>query len=455
VQFLDSDETGERRGEVRIPIKGSPAEEAFRTREPVLLDRMLGSKFAPDSMRHLTALGMQSACCVPLIHRGEAIGTMAVASRQENAFSSHDAQMLAQVATQVAMAVSNAIAFRQIAELRDRLTQEKQYLEEEINVENQFEDIVGESAGLRQVLKQIETVAPTDATVLIQGETGTGKELLARAIHRLSARANRTFVKLNCAAIPAGLLESELFGHEKGAFTGAIARKMGRLELAHEGTLFLDEIGEMPLDLQPKLLRALQEREIERLGGNRPIQVNVRLIAATNRDLATMVEEKQFRSDLYYRLKVFPIFSPPLRERTGDIPVLVRHFVSSHSRRMGKTIETIPDDVMKALTHWPWPGNIRELENFLERAVILTRGSVLYVPLAELETAVGRKAEEDADASPTLEAAEREHILRVLRDAKGQIGGEDGAAARLGLKRTTLNSKLKKLGIERSDYMKS
>jgi transcriptional regulator with GAF, ATPase, and Fis domain len=335
------------------------------------------------------------------------------------------------------------------------MSQEKKYLEEEINLENRFEDIVGESAGLRQVLQQIETVAPTTATVLIQGETGTGKELLARAIHRLSPRSDRTFIKLNCAAIPAGLLESELFGHEKGAFTGAIARKMGRLELANEGTLFLDEVGEMPLDLQPKLLRALQEREIERLGGTRPIPVNVRLIAATNRDLAQMVAEKQFRSDLFYRLKVFPIFSPPLRERLSDIPVLVRHFVDTHSRRMGKVIETIPEETMKALIRWPWPGNIRELENFLERAVILTRGPVLYVPLAELETEVQDAFEIDASESPTLHQAEREHILRVLRDSNGQIGGSDGAAARLGLKRTTLNSKIKKLGIERSDYMKS
>ena len=451
VQFLDVEQGETRRGDVRVPVVGSPSGEAFRTREPVILEDIRASRFAADSVRHLTALGMQSGCWVPLIYRGQAIGALTVTSRQEAAFTQREAEMMAQVADQVAMAVNNAVAFRQIAELRDRLSQEKKYLEEEINLENRFEDIVGESTGLRQVLKEIETVAPTDATVLIQGETGTGKELLARAIHRLSPRRDRTFVKLNCAAIPAGLLESELFGHEKGAFTGAIARKMGRLELAHEGTLFLDEIGEMPLDLQPKLLRALQEREIERLGSSRPIPINVRLIAATNRDLGKMVAEKQFRSDLFYRLKVFPVFSPPLRDRAGDIPVLVRHFVTTHSRRMGKVIETIPDETMQVLTRWRWPGNIRELENFLERAVILTRGPVLFVPLAELETA----EEEDAaeTESPTLHAAEREHILRVLRETKGQIGGDDGAAARLGLKRTTLNSKMKKLGIERSDYI--
>jgi transcriptional regulator with GAF, ATPase, and Fis domain len=349
------------------------------------------------------------------------------------------------------MAVDNAMAFRRIAELRDQLRQEKQYLESEINLENRYEDIVGESKGLRQVLREIETVAPTDATVLIQGESGTGKELLARAIHRLSPRSEHTFVKLNCAAIPAGLLESELFGHEKGAFTGAIARKIGRVELANGGTLFLDEVGELPLDLQPKILRALQEREIERLGGNRSIPVNMRLIAATNRDLAKMVADKEFRSDLYYRLKVFPVFAPPLRERVSDIPILVRHFVSTHGRRMGKTIESIPDETMEALVRWRWPGNIRELENFLERAVILTRGPVLYVPLAELQMA--EDPQEAEQQNPTLHEAEREHILRVLRETKGQIGGDDGAAARLGLKRTTLNSKLKKLGIERSDYM--
>jgi len=376
---------------------------------------------------------------------------LGVLSRLEGGIVPEDVNMLGRIAVQVAMAVDHSVAFQRIAELRDQLRQEKQYLEEEINLENRYEDIVGDSKGLRQVLKEIETVAPTTATVLIQGETGTGKELLARAIHRLSPRRERTFIKLNCAAIPAGLLESELFGHEKGAFTGAIARKMGRLELAHEGTLFLDEVGEMPLELQPKLLRALQEREIERVGGTRAIQVDVRLIAATNRDLAQMVAEKQFRSDLFYRLKVFPVFAPPLRERAGDIPVLARHFVATHSRRMGKTIESIPAETMKALTRWPWPGNIRELENFIERAVILTRGPELYVPLAELETAAA--AEIDLPESATLHEAEREHVLRVLRESKGQIGGDDGAAARLGLKRTTLNSKLKKLGIERSDYI--
>ncbi|MGA3049014.1 MAG: sigma 54-interacting transcriptional regulator [Terracidiphilus sp.] len=454
VQFLGRDEGGAQRGAVRLPIEGSPAGEAFRTGEPLVLESLKDSPFPVETVRHLTSLGMQSACWVPLFHRGEAIGVLATASRLEGAFSQREVEMLSQLAVQVAVAVSNAVALRQIAEMRDRLSQEKQYLEAEINLESRYEDIVGESKGLRKVLKEIETVAPTDATVLIQGETGTGKELLARAIHRLSPRNERTFIKLNCAAIPAGLIESELFGHEKGAFTGAIARKIGRLELAHEGTLFLDEIGEMPLDLQPKLLRALQEREIERLGGTRPIQVNVRLIAATNRDLAKMVAEKEFRSDLYYRLKVFPVFSPPLRERAADIPILVRHFVESHSRRMGKTIETIPDETMQALVEWPWPGNIRELENFLERAVILTRGPVLYVPLAELETEVEDDGDEDATVqSPTHQAAERELILKALRDAKGQIGGPDGAAARLALKRTTLNSKIKKLGIQRSDYI--
>jgi formate hydrogenlyase transcriptional activator len=331
----------------------------------------------------------------------------------------------------------------------ERSEEEKRYLEEELITSHQFEEIIGDAPGLKRVLKNVETVAPMDATVLILGETGTGKELIARAIHNLSMRRDRPFVKLNCSAIPAGLLESELFGHEKGAFTGAIAQKVGRLELAHQGTLFLDEIGDLPLELQPKILRALQEKEFERLGGTRTIPVNVRLVAATNRNLAKMVEQREFRSDLYYRLKVFPVEIPPLRERLEDIPLLVKYFVTQHARRMNRQIETIPPEIMRALTRWRWPGNVRELENFIERAVILSPGSVLRAPLAELELPV----EPESESTANLHDAEREHILRVLREAKGMISGAGGAAKRLGLKRTTLNSKIKKLGIKRSDYI--
>jgi len=330
-----------------------------------------------------------------------------------------------------------------------RSEQEKRYLEEEIITTHQFEAIVGENPGLKRVMKQVENVAATDATVLILGETGTGKELIARAIHQLSPRRDRAIVKLNCSAIPAGLLESELFGHEKGAFTGAIAQKIGRLELAHQGTFFLDEVGDLPLELQPKILRALQEKEFERVGGTRTIPVNVRLVAATNRDLAKMVNEGKFRNDLYYRLRVFPVTIPPLRERADDIPLLVQYFLNSHSKRMGRRIETIPTETMRTLVKWRWPGNVRELENFIERSVILTQGSVLRAPLAELEAAEGPAALTDSN----LEAAEREHILRVLRECKGMVGGASGAAERLGLKRTTLNSKIKKLKIKRRDYI--
>jgi PAS domain S-box-containing protein len=325
---------------------------------------------------------------------------------------------------------------------------ERRYLEEELQTEYLFKEIIGESRALKRVLKQVETVAREEATVLILGETGTGKELIARAIHDLSPRRERTFVKLNCSAIPAGLLESELFGHEKGAYTGAVSQKIGRLELAHEGTLFLDEIGDLPLELQPKILRALQEREFERLGSVRTIPVNVRLIAATNRNLAKMVADREFRSDLYYRLKVFPIEIPPLRERREDIPVLVNYFVHKHSRRMNRQIASVPAETMEVLRNWNWPGNVRELENFMERAVILTQGSVLRAPLAELEV-VDQPA---GNVDPNLEKAERGHILRVLRESKGMIGGPHGAAKRLGLKRTTLHSKLKKLRITRREY---
>jgi PAS domain S-box-containing protein len=338
---------------------------------------------------------------------------------------------------------------KEIEQALRRSEQENRYLEEELITTHQFEEIVGESPGLKRVLKQVEDVAGTDATVLILGETGTGKELIARAIHKLSSRRDKAFVRLNCSAIPSGLLESELFGHEKGAFTGAIAQKIGRLELAHQGTFFLDEVGDLPAELQPKILRALQEKEFERVGGTRTIPVNVRLVAATNRDLAKMVNAGQFRSDLYYRLRVFPVTIPPLRERREDIPLLVRYFLASHSKRMGRHIETIPSETMDTLIRWRWPGNVRELENFIERSVILTPGSVLRAPLAELEAI----DESSGPATTNLERAEREHILRVLRECKGMIGGSGGAAERLGLKRTTLNSKIKKLRIQRRDYI--
>jgi formate hydrogenlyase transcriptional activator len=351
---------------------------------------------------------------------------------------------------QVVLSVIRDLTEKRKAEEAFRRSElQRRYLEEELNTEARFEEIIGESVALKRVLKHVETVAATDVTVLILGETGTGKEVIARAIHELSPRNEHVMVKLNCAAIPAGLLESELFGHEKGAFTGALDRKIGRLELAHEGTLFLDEIGDLPLELQPKILRALQEKEFERLGSTKSIPINVRLVAATNRDLAQMVANGQFRADLYYRLRVFPILLPALRERREDIPLLVRYFVDRHARKLYKKIESIPDDVMRLLTRWDWPGNIRELENFIERAVILTKGTVLRPPLGEL--VVEEKSSAHAE-DVSLEATEREHILRVLREAKGKIGGSDGAAARLGLVRTTLNSKMKKLGIERKDY---
>ncbi len=335
------------------------------------------------------------------------------------------------------------LAYREIAELKDKLAQEKLYLEDEIRGDIHFEEIVGQSAALRHVLKLVETVASSDSTVLLLGETGTGKELIARAIHERSQRSERILVKLNCAAIPTGLLESELFGHERGAFTGAIAQKIGRLELADRGSLFLDEVGDIPFEVQPKLLRALQEREFERLGSNRTKQVDVRLIAATNRDLEKMMENREFRSDLYYRLNVFPIRIPPLRERPEDIPLLVRYFTQKYGRLMNKKIESIPTTAMRKLSSWHWPGNIRELENFVERSVILTRGTALQTPISELSYN-GRNAPE----AGTREANERDEIVRILKVTNGRVGGPDGAAARMDIKRTTLISRLKKLGID-------
>src|ERR1700694_1609588 len=333
--------------------------------------------------------------------------------------------------------------YREIAELKDKLAQEKLYLEDEIRGEMDFEGIVGQSSALRHVLNLVETVAPSDSTVLLLGETGTGKELIARAIHERSRRKDRTFVKLNCAAIPTGLLESELFGHERGAFTGAIAQKTGRLELADQGSLFLDEVGDIPIEIQPKLLRALQEREFERLGSNRTKKVDIRLVAATNRDLEKMMENREFRSDLYYRLNVFPIRIPPLRERPEDIPLLVRYFTQKYSRRMQKQIESIPAAAMRKLANWHWPGNIRELENFIERSVILTHGTALQAPIAELSN-----NGKSVPVTGTREARERDEMVRVLKITNGRVAGADGAAARMGLKRTTLIARMKKLGVD-------
>jgi formate hydrogenlyase transcriptional activator len=382
-------------------------------------------------------------CCIPLITRNGAIGSLNVGSMKPQAFTSSDVDFLTQVASQAAIAIENATAFQEIAQLKDQLAEEKLYLEDEIRTEQNFGEIIGDDPAFRRVLDQLATVAPTDASVMILGETGTGKELIARAIHELSGRRERTFVKLNCAAIPTGLLESELFGHERGAFTGAIAQKVGRFELANKGTLFLDEVGDIPLELQPKLLRALQEHEFERLGGVKTIKVDVRLVAATNRDLAQMIAAREFRSDLFYRLSVFPLSLPPLRERTVDIPTLVRYFTQKYARRMNKRVESIPTEAMEALAAYAWPGNVRELENLIERAVILTRGSTLEIPLAELRAAT------DTASPVTLEDAERDHIRRVLEQANGVVGGPNGAAARLGMKRTTLQSKMKKLRISR------
>lgn len=427
---------------------GCPSTEAIAGRKAVVLSRGDLEQSESTVSKRLVAEGVKTACCVPLLLRDRPLGALNVGSLQEGAFTQADGELLSEVGKQIALAVANSMAYQEIAALKDKLAKEKLYLEEEIQTEYNFEEIVGDSRALKQVLKQVQTVATTDSTVLILGETGSGKELIARALHNLSDRRERTFVKLNCAAIPTGLLESELFGHEKGAFTGAIATKIGRFELADGGTIFLDEVGEIPLELQVKLLRVLQEQEFERLGSTRTIRVNVRVVAATNRDLVQMVEEQKFRSDLYYRLKVFPITMPPLRDRAEDIPLLVRHFAQKFAARMKKRIETIPAEAMRALQAYPWPGNIRELENFIERAVILSSNSDLFVPLAELKRPLQSQHAGNGSIA-TLEEAERDHILRALRETNWVIGGATGAAAKLGMKRTTLQSKMQKLGITR------
>jgi len=442
--------------EVTVPLGESPAGRCMLAAKPTIFHGAELDQFPAELVRILREKGLTSVCCVPLISKGRAYGTLNLASRRLDAFTDGDAELLNRVATQIAIAVENALAFKEIDSLKNKLAVEKLYLEEEIRSEFNFEEIVGESPAIKRALAQVELAAPANTTVLILGETGTGKELIARAIHNLSPRRERTFVKINCAAIPSGLLESELFGHERGAFTGAISQKIGRFELADKGTIFLDEVGDIPLELQPKLLRVLQEQEFERLGATRTVRVDVRVVAATNADLSRLVAERKFRSDLFYRLNVFPIQIPPLRDRREDIPLLVRYFVQKFSLSLNKTVQYVPSDAMDALVSYSWPGNIRELENLLERAVILSPGKELRVPLSELRNTLAAHSEEEhplavSTGAPvaTLEEAERQHILRALRQTEWRIAGPRGAASLLGMKRTTLQARIRKLGIRR------
>src|SRR6184192_2015850 len=435
-----------------------PARRAFETMKPMVatVDE-IGWPGGGEGYRIAAAEGVKSACFIPLVNRGRALGDLMIVRLTEGTFTAEDVDFLSQAAGQIAIAIENALAYREISELKDKLAQEKLYLEEEIRSEMNFAEIVGKSSALRKVLKRVETVAPTGSTVLIYGETGAGKELIARAIHDLSPRKSKAFVKLNCAAIPTGLLESELFGHERGAFTGAIAQRIGRFEVANGGTIFLDEIGEIPLELQTKLLRVLQEREFERLGSSRTLRTDARLIAATNRELEAMVAEQKFRSDLFFRLNVFPIQVPPLRERHGDIPLLVRHFAQQFSKRMNKTIDTISSATMEALSRYHWPGNIRELQNVIERAVITSTGPVLKVDVADLKISKPSSPAEKGSAQgstngglrDTLEETERQQILKALKQSNWVVAGPKGAAAKLGMKRSTLQLRMSKLGISR------
>jgi formate hydrogenlyase transcriptional activator len=436
--------------DAKVPIEQTLSGRAIQTRNVALLTADELREVKAPLAKAMYQLGIRSVCSVPLIAGNRIWGALNPSSTKENAFGRSEVEYLQQVAYQIAAALQNAHAYREIAQLKDRLTQEKRYLESEIRSANQPDDIVGTSPALKRVLDYAAIVADTDSTVLITGETGTGKERVARMIHGMSRRKDRNFIKVNCAAIPTGLLESELFGHEKGAFTGAISQKLGRLELADKGTLLLDEVGEIPLELQPKLLRVLQDQEFERLGGTKTIRVDVRLIAATNRDLVRAVEEKEFRGDLFYRLHVFPLHLPALRDRREDIPMLIRHFVEKCAVRLHKRIDVIPDEVVQAMMRWRWPGNIRELENFVERSVILSEGNRLSPPLDELRDEISRRPSE---SDGTLRDKEREHIIEILRQTQGALSGPAGAAARLGLKRTTLQYKMQRLGINRLDYL--
>jgi len=457
--------------EERVLTIAGASRRVLESLKPAVVNKTDPSEVPPEIYDEVVAEGLKSTCLIPLINRGRALAILTIARTTESPFTPYDVDFLTQASGQIAIAIENALAYREISQLKDKLAQEKLYLEEEIRSEMNFENIIGNSPALKHVLELVETVAISDSTVLLLGETGTGKELIARAIHDRSRRKERTFVKLNCAAIPTGLLESELFGHEKGAFTGAIAQKVGRMELADQGTLFLDEVGDIPIEIQPKLLRALQEREFERLGSTHTRRVNIRLVAATNRDLEQMIADREFRSDLYYRLHVFPIRIPPLRERKEDIPQLVSYFVQKFAKQMQKKIEAISPAVMKGLTAWDWPGNIRELENFIERAVIVTRGKSLEAPVGELrktntvvfphaephhvEPIAGGRTDSLSDQTSVADEYERrrrDDIIRALTACKGRVGGADGAAASLGMNRTTFLSRMKKFGIYAKQY---
>ncbi len=427
---------------------GMPAAEVLATGKPVVAYASDIARYPAPIFAKSVALGFRSICSVPLIAPNRTIGTLALCRMTDDTWSPDDVAFLVQVANQIAIAVENSLAYGELAEMKERLATEKLYLEDEIRLDHNIGNMVGQGLAFQSILRSVQIVAPTDSTVLILGETGTGKELVARATHELSPRRKGSFVKVNCAAIPSSLLESELFGHEKGSFTGAVGQRIGRFELAHKGTLFLDEIGEMPLELQPKLLRAIQDQEFERVGGTRTIRTDVRFVAATNRDLKAMVDQNEFRADLYYRLHVFPLSVPPLRERREDIPLLTRYFVQKHAQRMGRAIDKIPSSAMDALTRYDWPGNIRELQNVLERSVILTHGNALQIAMPDLGQ-TGPSVLSTRGSSKASEATERQAIVKALDDARGQVGGPDGAAARLGMKRTTLQSRMRKLNIAR------
>ncbi len=433
-----------------VPVEQSLAGRAIQSRNVGFFAEGELRQMNAPLPKAMCAIGIRSACSVPVIVGDRVWGALNASSVIENAFGPDEVEYLENVATQIAISLHQAHSHREIVDLKSRLALEKRSLRQEARGNQRMGDIVGKSPALMRVLDYAAIVADTDSTVLITGETGTGKERIARVIHSMSQRKERAFLKLNCAAIPTGLLESELFGHEKGAFTGAVSQKIGRLELADKGTLLLDEVGEISLELQPKLLRVLQDQEFERLGGTRTIRVDVRLIAATNRNLAQAVAEKEFRDDLFYRLRVFPLHVPALRDRREDIPLLVSHFLEKCTARLNKRIDIVPDDVLDAMMHWSWPGNIRELENFIERSVILSDGNRLNAPLGELHEAASHQP---SGNNVTLRDRERGHIVDILRQTRGALSGPAGAAARLGLKRTTLQYKMQRLGIARTDYL--